>query len=296
MIEGSDGQALALDLAAASGAFDRVTDLMRTVTGYGSGLEKLDLSPGQAFGSTFDPFEKLPGLRQSLVTARANGGAWSGVGNTLWMSLLMSAYEMSAGLTDAAAGTRGTVDAAKAAGRALTQAEVDSITGTLRRLQRTLETARNKIDASGRETVDFVRLISGDYEKLTTSAERLEGALTWIDEWLVRTGTKYIMDQGMLKMVTEYAAAWRKKVVAANDAVHGLAGANDKAQYALPAIATAWMTVDGKFKNVISMLEKASQAAKTAGDVPLMLEVAARSWQDFLKYMGMTYSAAELVA
>jgi hypothetical protein len=291
MIAAGDGQALTLDLGAASGAYDRVADLMRSVTSYTSGLDALDLSPGHAFGSAFDPFEKLPGLRQALTAARAHGGGWKGIGTGLWMSLLMSAHGMSVELAGAASETKATVDAAQAAGRALTQTEIDSITGTLRRLEGTLESQRNEIDASRHETVDFVRLISGDYDQLTTSAERLEGTISWIDEWVVREGTKHIMDTGILKMIAEYGAAWRAKIVAANNSVHALSGANDKAQHALPAIAAAWMTVDGKFKSVISSLEKTASAAKLAGDVPLMLEVASRSWQDFLKYMGITLTA-----
>jgi hypothetical protein len=296
VIEGADPQALALDLAAASGAYDRVSDLMRIVTSYTSGLNALDLSPAKAFGSTFDPFEKLPGLRQALVTARANGESWGGAANQYWMSLLMSAHEMTALLASAASRTGQVVDAAKGAKRPLTQAEIDSITSELQRLQSVLEGHRNKMEASRRETVDCVRLINGDYDKLTNSSERLDGAVTWIDEWIVREGTKYIMDAGMLKMISEYAAAWRAKIVAARDAVAPLAGANDRAQSALSGIATAWVTVDGKFKAVIRNLQQATEAARTAGDIPVMLDIAAKSWQGFLNYMVKTFSAATLVA
>lgn len=295
-MSGGRNTRLALDLAAASGAYDRVSELMRTVTSYVTGLEKLDLTPGHVFGSTFDPFERLPGLRQALQTARDHSGAWSGVGQKLLMSLFMSAHEMSSQLAGAAKQAGETVDAAKRAGRPLTKAEIDSIVATLRRLQGTLQSQRNRIEESRRESVDFVRLISGDYARLTTSAERLEKAIAWIDEWIVRVATSYISQPPLMNMVTEYGAAWRKKVVAANDAVHGLAGANDKAQSAVPGIIAAWVTVDGKFKAVIEALEDAAQAAKTADDIPDMLEIASDSWQDFLNYIARTHSAASLAA
>jgi len=208
----------------------------------------------------------------------------------------MGTHEMSAHLTGTASETRQIVDGATAAKRPLTQSEIDSITRALQRMQGLLQRHRDKIDVARREAADFVRLVSADYGKLTTSAERLDGAIGWIDNWVVTVLPSYIRDIHMMNMAAEYAAAWRRKLVTANDAVHVLATANDKAQSALPAIVAAWATVDGKFKAVITTLGNAAKAAATAGNVPLMLDVASRSWQDFLRYIGTTVSAAALVA
>ncbi|HEX3107768.1 MAG TPA: hypothetical protein VHU41_01655, partial [Thermoanaerobaculia bacterium] len=206
-----ESQALALDLAAASGAYDRVSDLMRTVMTYKTGLDNLDLSPAQVFGGTFDPFEKLPGLRQALAAARATANGWGNVGTNLWMAIFMGTHEMSAYLSATAAETRRIVDGATAAKRPLTQAEIDSITRALQRMQGLLQGQRDKIDGARREAADFVRLISGDYAKLTTSAERLDGAIAWIDNWVVTVLPSYMRDIHMMNMAAEYAAAWRRK-------------------------------------------------------------------------------------
>ena len=282
--------ALALDLRAATSAYDRVVDLMRTVMSYKTGLEALDLTPAQAFGTTFDPFENLPGLRQALVTARANAAVWNELGNRLWLGQFMSAHEMSAHLSSAAADTRTIVDAAKTAKRELTQAEIDSIVRRLQDVQRILDGQRSKMEQVRTDTSAFVRVVVGDYGKLTNSSERLEGAVKWIDEWIVRVGTQYLRpDQsGILKMIAEQGAAARKKIIAGRDAVGALVGANEKAQLALPGIVSAWDTVDGKFKAVVRSLQTAAQAAKTAGDVPTMLDVASARWMDYLKYIGTT--------
>lgn len=282
--------ALAIDLRAATSAYDRVVDLMRTVMTYKTGIEALDLTPAQAFGTTFDPFENLRGLRQALTAARANAGVWNELGTRLWMGQFMSAHEMSGLLSSAATDTRKIVDDAKAAKRELTQAEIDAITKRLQDLQRTLDGQRTKMDQARTDTSAFVRVVVGDYGKLTNSSERLDGAVKWIDEWIVRVGTQYLRpDQsGILKMIAEQGAAARRKIIAGRDAVGALVGANEKAQLALPAIVSAWDTVNGKFKAVIRSLQTAAQAAKTAGDVPTMLDVASARWMDYLKYIGTT--------
>lgn len=282
--------ALAIDLRAATSAYDRVVDLMRTVMTYKTGIEALDLTPAHAFGTTFDPFENLPGLRQALTAARANAGVWNELGTRLWMGQFMSAHEMSGLLSSAATDTRKIVDDAKAAKRELTQAEIDAITKRLQDLQRTLDGQRTRMDQARTDTSAFVRVVVGDYGKLTTSSERLDGAVKWIDEWIVRVGTQYLRpDQsGILKMIAEQGAAARRKIIAGRDAVGALVGASEKAQLALPAIVSAWDTVNGKFKAVIRSLQTAAQAAKTAGDVPTMLDVASARWMDYLKYIGTT--------
>jgi hypothetical protein len=282
--------ALALDLRAATSAYDRVVDLMKTVMVYKTGIEALDLTPAQAFGTTFDPFENLPGLRQALTTARANAAVWNELGNRLWMGQFMSAHEMSGHLSSAAADTRKIVDAAKTAKRELTQTEIDAIAKRLQDIQRVLDGQRSKMSQARTDTSAFVGVVVGDYGKLTNSSERLDGAVKWIDEWIVRVGTQYLRpDQsGILKMIAEMGAAARKKIIAGRDAVGALVGASEKAQVALPGIVSAWDTVDGKFKAVIRSLQTAAQAAKTAGDVPIMLDVASARWMDYLKYIGTT--------
>ena len=107
---------------------------------------------------------------------------------------------------------------------------------------------------------------------------------------------KYLdpLSQGIYKMIVEEGARIRAKLVETAHAVHGLVDANDASQKALQSIGTAWATVDGKFKSVVTALSEGEQATDAFVELPIALEVAAASWDQLEKYLMAELSASFL--
>lgn len=282
-----DRSALALDVAAAHGAWDALSGLLRKVNAYVSGIQELSLEPVPVFGTTIDAFHQLPGLKQALATARGHAPAWQGVGTDLYLGVLMGVAEFTPQLSARSAEIKGIVAGAAAAKRPLNAAERASIVSILRTLEAALQSRRSTLERLKPRTVDFVRLITGDYATLTTGAERIDEAIPAVERATNEAALKFLSpeSQGLMRMVLEAGAKIRNTLVGLSASVHRLATANDDAQRALQGVLTMWTTVEGKFKSVITTLAEAEQAVGVFDDLPLLLEIAADSWNEFLEYM-----------
>jgi len=282
-----DRSALTLDVAAARGAWDVLSGLLRTVTGYVTGIQELSLEPVPVFGTTIDTFYELPGLKQSLAVARGHASQWGNVGTELYLGVLFGAAEFTPALTARSEEIKAIVDGAAAAKRPLTAAERTSIVAILRALEGQLQSRRNTLEQLKPRTVDFIRLITGDYAALATGSQRIDDAIPAVERATTKAALNYMTpeSQGLMPMVIEAGAKIRNSLVATAAAVHRLATANDDAQRALQGVLTAWTTVEGKFRSVITTLSEAEQAVGVFEDLPLLLEIAADSWNDLLEYM-----------
>jgi hypothetical protein len=282
-----DRSALALDAGAAHGAWDALGALMRKVSAYVSGIQEMPLEPVPVFGTTIDAFHQLPGLKQALATARSHAPAWQGVGMDLYVSVLMGASEFGPQLSARSAEIKGIVDGAAAAKRPLSAAERASIVAILRTLEASLQSRRGTLEKLKPRVVDFIRLITGDYATLTSGGERIDEAIPAVERATTEAALKFMSpeSQGLMRMVLEAGAKIRNTLVALSASVHRLATANDDAQRALQSVLTMWTTVEGKFKSVITTLSEAEQAVGVFEDLPLLLEIAADSWREFLEYM-----------
>ena len=282
-----DRSALALDAAAARGMWDVLGDLLRKVSGYVSGIQELSLEPVPVFGAAIDTFHDLPGLRQALATARGHAPAWQTVGTDLYLGVLMGAADFKPMLSAGSVEIKAIVDGAAAAKRPLSAAERASIVAILRALEEELRSRRSTLESLKPRTVDFIRLIAGDYATLANGSERIDEAIGAAERATTNAALKYMSpeSQGLMRMVIEAGGKIRNSLVALSASVHRLATANDDAQRALQGILTAWTTVEGKFKSVITTLSEAEQSVGVFEDLPLLLEIAAESWNELLEYM-----------
>lgn len=293
-----DRSALALDLAQATGAYGQVLALLRKITSYTSALGSLNLDAVAIHGTQLDPFQNLPGLRQALLTARRHTPAWASISQQLLMQLIQSAVYFKPALKAASAEIEQIVDGALNAGRALTNAEMTSITAKVQGLETTLQRDRDTIATLRTSTVDFARVVAGDYAALSTGAQRIDEAIPAIEKATAEAAMKYLdpLSRGIYKMVVEEGAKIRTKLVETATAVHGLVDANDASQRALQSVATAWATVDGKFKSVIVALSEGEQTTDALVELPIALEVAAASWEQLEKYLMAQMTASFLSA
>lgn len=291
-----DRFALALDAGEATGAYGQVLALMRKIGAYTSALESLSLDPVSVHGAQLDAFHNLPGLRQALLTARGHTPPWMSISNQLFMQLMQSAVYFKPSLQAASAEIERIVNAALEAGRALTPSETAAILTRLQALETMLQSDRDKSAALRTSTVDFTRVVAGDYAALSTGAQRIDEAIPAIEQATVNAATKYLdpLSQGIYKMIVEEGAKIRAKLVATASAVHGLAGANDASQRALQSVGTAWATIDGKFKSVLTALREGESTTDVFIELPIALEVAANSWEQLEKYLMAELSGAFL--
>jgi hypothetical protein len=282
-----DRSALALDAAAARGAWDVLSGLLRKVSAYVSALDELSLDPVPVFGTAIDAFHDLPGLKQALAAARSHAPAWRDVGTELYLGVLFGAVEFTPVLSARSAEIRGIIEGAAAAKRALNATERASIVAMLRTLEDQLQSRRDTLEKLKPRTVDFIRLISRDYAVLATGSERIDEAIPAVERATTNAALKYMSpeSQGLMRMVIEAGAKIRNKLIALSASVHGLATANDDAQRALQGVLTMWTAVEGKFKSVITVLSDAEHAVGVFEDLPLLLEIAADSWRELLDYM-----------
>ena len=290
-----DRSALALDIGQTTGAYGEVVALMKKVGAYTGALGELNLDPVPVHGAQIDPFYNLPGLRQALATARGHTPAWVSLSQSLFRQLLDGAMMFTPYLTKASGEVSQIIAAAEAAGRVVTPAEMTSIVSKLQALETLLQRDRDKIESLRSATVDFFRLIAGDYAALATGSQRIDEAIPAVEKATMDAALKYIGPggEGIYKMIVEQGAKIRTKLVNTATAVHALVDANDAAQHALQGVLTAWTTVDGKFKSVIKTLTESKQAEAFV-ELPLLLEVAAQSWQQLLTYFTGKLSAAVL--
>jgi len=290
--------ALALNVDEATGAYSQILALLRKITGYTSALGALNLEPVSVHGARLDAFSNLPGLRQALLTARDHTPPWTSLSQQLLMQLIQGALYFKPSLQSASTEIEKIVNAALEAGRALTQAEMASIIAKVQALETTLQGHRDKLATLRTSTVDFARVVAGDYAALTTGAQRIDAAIPAIENATRDAALKYIdpLSQGIYKMIVEEGAKIRNKLVETAKAVHGLVDANDASQRALQSIGTAWATVDGKFKSVITALNEGEKASDAFIELPIALEVAAASWEQLEKYLMTEMSASYLHA
>jgi hypothetical protein len=166
----------------------------------------------------------------------------------------------------------------------------------LQALEAQLQRDRDQIAGLRTATVDFCRLIAGDYATLTTGSQRIDEAIPAVDKATMDAALKYIGPggEGIYRMVIELGAKIRAKLVSLTAAVHSLVDANDASQRALQSVLTAWATVDGKFKSVITTLGEGERASDAFLELPLLLEIAAESWQQLLTYFTGKLSSAVL--
>lgn len=291
-----DRYALALNVSEATGAYAQVLALMRKITAYTSALGSLNLDPVSVHGTRLDAFQNLPGLRQALLKARDHTPPWSSISQRLLMQLIESAIHFKPMLKAASAGIERIVNAALEAGRALTKSEMASITAKVQALETILQGDRDKFAALRASTVDFARVVAGDYAALTTGAQRIDEAIPAIEKATMDAALKYLdpLSQGIYKMIVEAGAGIRAKLVETANGVHGLVDANDASQRALQSIGTAWATVDGKFKSVITALSESEHVTDAFVELPIALEVAATSWDQLEKYLMAEMSASYL--
>lgn len=291
-----DRSALALDVGQATGAYGEVIALMKKVGAYTSAMGELNLDAVPVHGTSIDPFYNLPGLRQALAAARAHTPEWGTLSQRLFMQLLEGAMNFTPSLTASAGEIRQILAAAETAGRMLTPAERASIVAKLQALEAQLQRDRDQIAGLRTATVDFCRLIAGDYATLTTGSQRIDEAIPAVDKATMDAALKYIGPggEGIYRMVIELGAKIRAKLVSLTAAVHSLVDANDASQRALQSVLTAWATVDGKFKSVITTLGEGERASDAFLELPLLLEIAAESWQQLLTYFTGKLSSAVL--
>ena len=290
-----DRSALALDIGQTTGAYGEVIALMKKVGAYTGALDQLNLDPVPVHGTQIDPFYNLPGLRQALAAARDHTPAWVLLSQNLFRQLFDGAAMFAPYLTNASGEISQTIAGAEAAGRTLTPAEMTSIVSKLQALETLLQRDRDKITSLRTSAVDFFRLIAGDYAALATGSQRIDEAIPAVEKATTDAALKYMTPDGVgiYKMILEQGAKIRTKLVNTATAVHALVDANDAAQHALQGMLTAWTTVDGKFKSVIKTLTE-SQKAEAFVELPLLLEVAAQSWQQLLTYFTGQLSNAVL--
>ncbi|MDQ3280261.1 MAG: hypothetical protein M3Q69_02485 [Acidobacteriota bacterium] len=282
-----DPSALALDLAATTGAYDDVMRLMRTVGAYTSNLGALDLGGVDVHGAHIDPFYKLPGLREALAAARQHTPAWNPIAQDLFTQLLHGAYDFSPVLTYAASEIRKTIAAAEGAKRPLTAQEMTSIVSRLQSLQQQLRSHREKLTQLRTPAVDFIRLIAADYATLETGAQRIDEAVPAVEKATMDAAMKYALrpeGQGIYKMIVEEGARIREKLMQTTAAVHALADANSAAQKALQSILSAWATIEQKFSSVIATLSESERTTDAFVELPVLLDIAAESWQQLMTY------------
>ena len=281
-----DRSALALNVAEATGAYDQVIELMKTVARYTGSMEALNLDPVAVHGAQIDPFWNLPGLRQALTTARSHTPQWGLISQNLFRQLFDGATAFTPYLTSSSGAISQILDAAEAAGRELTAAEKTSIVSKLQGLQTYLERDRGKIETLRNSSVDFIRVIAGDYAALTTGAQDIDKAIPALEQSTMNASLQF-MKPGMepiFRMIIEEGARIRAKLVQLQAAIHGLVDANDSSQKAMQSLITAWVTVDGKFKSVIKTLTESATTKDAFIELPILLEVAVKSWQQLLTY------------
>jgi hypothetical protein len=291
-----DRSALALNVGEATGAYGQVLALMRKIGAYTSALESLNLDPVAVHGGRLDAFQNLPGLRQALLTARGHTPPWNLISQQLFMQLMESAMYFKPSLKAASAEIEQIVNTALEGGRALTKSEMTSIIAKVQGLETILQRDCDNIAMLRTSTVDFARVVAGDYAALSTGAQRVDEAIPAIEKATMDAALKYLdpLSQGIYKMIVEEGAKIRAKLVETAKAVHGLVDANDASQRALQSVGTAWATVDGKFKSVITALSEGEQATDAFVELPIALEVAATSWEQLEKYLMGQLSASFL--
>jgi len=291
-----DRSALALNVSEATGAYAQILALMRKIGGYTSALGSLNLDPVPVHGTRLDAFQNLPGLRQALLTARDHTPPWNVISQQLFMQLIQSGVYFKPLLKAASADIEQIVNAALGAGRALTKSEMASIIAKVQALETVLQSDRNTLATLRTSTVDFARVVAGDYAALTIGGQRIDEAIPAIEKATMDAALKYLdpLSQGIYKMIVEEGARIRAKLVETAHAVHGLVDANDASQRALQSIGTAWATVDGKFKSVVTALSEGEQATDAFVELPIALEVAAASWDQLEKYLMAELSASFL--
>ncbi len=171
-----------------------------------------------------------------------------------------------------------------------------SIVSKLQALEVLLQRDRDKIASLRIATVDFFRLIADDYAALATGSQRIDEAVPAVEKATMDAALRYIGPDGagIYRMIVEQGAKIRAKLVALATAVHTLVDANDASQKALQGVLTAWTTVDGKFKSVITTLSESARTSDAFIELPLLLEVAAQSWQQLLTYFTGKLSATVL--
>jgi hypothetical protein len=282
-----DRSALALNVGEATGAYGQVLALMRKIGAYTSALDSLNLDPVAVHGGRLDAFQNLPGLRQALLTARGHTPPWVLISQQLFGQLLESGVYFKPLLKAASAEIERIVNTALEGGRALTKSEMTSIITKVQGLETVLQRHRDNIAMLRTSTVDFARVVAGDYAALSTGAQRIDEAIPAIEKATMDAALKYLdpLSQGIYKMVVEQGAKIRAKLVETANGVHGLVDANDASQRALQSVGTAWATVDGKFKSVITALSEGEQATDAFVELPIALEVAAASWEQLEKYL-----------
>src|SRR5262249_55986905 len=111
-----DRAALALDVRQTTGAYGDIMALMKKVSGYTHRMGELNLDAVPVHGARIDPFYRLPGLRQSLLTAQGHTGAWGRVSNDLFMQLIQGAIMFGPMLTNASGEIGKIISAAESAG------------------------------------------------------------------------------------------------------------------------------------------------------------------------------------
>ena len=279
-----DRSALALDVGATTGAYGEVIALMKKIGAYTSTLSSLNLSPIAVHGAQIDAFYNLPGLRQALITARDHTPAWAPISLELFQQLMEGAMTFAPYLTSASGAIREILTAAETARRALTQAEKSSIVSKLQALEVLLQRDRDTITRLRTNTVDFCRIVAGDYAALTTGSQRIDEAIPAVEKATMDAALKYMMDLGIYRMVVEEGAKIRTRLVELASSVHAIADANAASQKSLQSVLTAWATIDGKFKSVITTLTESEQSTDVFLELPLMLEIAAESWQQLQTY------------
>lgn len=279
-----DRSALALDVGATTGAYGEVIALMKKIGAYTSTLSSLNLSPIAVHGAQIDAFYNLPGLRQALITARDHTPAWAPISMELFQQLMEGAMTFAPYLTSASGAIREILTAAETARRALTQAEKTSIVSKLQALEVQLQHDRDTITRLRTNTVDFCRIVAGDYAALTTGSQRIDEAIPAVEKATMDAALKYMMDLGIYRMVVEQGGKIRARLVELASSVHAVADANAASQKSLQSVLTAWATIDGKFKSVITTLTESEQSTDVFLELPLMLEIAAESWQQLQTY------------
>jgi|GEM_PF-3102641 len=284
-----DHKALAIDEAQSHAAWDVTETLMKNVSNYQSVLEALRLEPVPIFQTTIDAFSSLPDLKKAILTARVHVRDWQRVGMDLYLTVFMGVAGFFQALTAKAAEITAIVDAADTAKRKLTDAEKASIVASLGTLAGLLKSDKAKIESVKPKLTDFIRLITSDYPGLTQGGQKIDDAIAANDKATQDAALKYLMDQGIMKMILELGATLSRELRAVSPAVHQLESANETAQVSVRDLIAVWTTVSTKYGSVISDLTTA-QTTTHFEDLPLLLEIAVASYQELLTYMQGTPS------
>jgi hypothetical protein len=282
-----DRNALRVDLQAVKSAWDDMRELLQSVSGYHTALDKGDFSDVQVEGATVDLFYKVPKLRPTLLRARQNASGWSTIGMRIYMILGLGIQTFGAELE----GTRTTITnvfhAARDQKRRLTEAERTAALASLKALQGKLRSSTSGLGSLQPDIVAFIRGIADDAAPMKDGADDLNTAINSIDETARNEALKYLKPDtmGIYNLILDWGSKILTRLRALQTTLAPLSAANRRSQVAVQGILTIWSTLTEKYAVVIDVLATTGESLDDFDILPDLLEVASESWKDLASYI-----------